>query len=156
MTLPIVTGGLTWLRSAVTYQLQTEAVFFDIFTGYNELPETRGSDDIVPGLAGRYRRNRIDDRLIIELRGWIRGVGGTTVERQQAFRASVTAIQTAFDPTGTSGTLTALAPYMGLSAGSKAITAYPMTLLSDEGANTMSFARFSIELEAIGTPPRWA
>lgn len=148
---PIVTGGLTY----DSVSLQTDRLFFDIYSGFNELPEVRGEDDVVPGKAGRYRRNRVDDRLIIELRGWVRGVGGTAVERQQDFRASVAVIQGMFDPTGGPGTLAVLSPYLGLPSGSQSISVYPMTMLGGEQHNTMSFMRFSVELEAVDDPPRW-
>lgn len=152
---PIVTGGLVWDWSGGTLQLQTDKLFLDVFSGFNEHPEVRGKDDVVPGLPGRYRRNRVDDRLIIELRGWARGVGGTAVERQQDFRATVTALQASMDPTGSGGTLTVLSPYLGLVSGSQSIVAYPMTMMGAELQNTMSFTRLSLELEAIGNPPRW-
>lgn len=154
--MPILIGGLTWDREA-TFQLQTAKVQFDIFRGFNELPETRGQDDVIPGLPGRYRRNRVDDVLEIELRGSVRGVGATVVARQQDFRASVTALQAAFDPIGGPGILTVLAPYLGLASGSVSINAYPVApgLLGGNSHNLMSFMRFSIELVAVDNPPRW-
>lgn len=154
--MPILIGGLTWQRDA-TFQLQTAKVQLDIFRGFNELPETRGEDDVIPGLPGRFRRNRVDDVLEIELRGSVRGLGATVDARAQDFRASVTALQAAFDPVGGPGTLSVIAPYLGLPSGSQSIEAYPVApgIMGGESHNLMSFMRFSIELIAIGDPPRW-
>jgi hypothetical protein len=150
------TGGLEWERDSETLELQTDRVFFDIHRGFNEHPEPRGRDDVVPGRPGRYRRNRVDDRLVIELRGWVRGIGADAEERQQDFRDAVTALKAAMDPTGGAGTLTVIAPYLGLPAGSQSIEdAYPLNMLGGEVSNTMAFQRFSIELEVVGNPPRW-
>jgi hypothetical protein len=150
------TGGLEWTVGSSTLELQTDRVFFDIHRGFNEHPEPRGRDDVIPGRPGRYRRNRVDDRLVIELRGWVRGIGADTDERQVDFRDAVTALKAAFDPTQAAGTLTVLSPYLGLPSGSQSISeVYPINLLGGEVSNTMSFQRFSIELEAVGNPPRW-
>ena len=156
MPLPIVTGGLVWDRGSL-YQLQTDKVFFELVQGYDAFPEVRGEDDVIPGRAGRDRRNRVDDRLIIELRGWVQGQGASRVARQQDFRASVTALMAQFDPTGDAGTLSVVSPYLGLPSGSDAILCYPLPWMeSADMAHYMSFKRFSIELEAVGDPPRWA
>lgn len=153
---PIVTGGLTWAGAWGTYQLQTDKVFFDIHEGYNEHPAVRGKDDVIPGLPGRYRRNRVDDRLIVELRGWVRGEGSTPTERAEDFRASVTALKAVMDPTQGAGTLSVIAPYLGLPSGSDSLSdVYPVNIMGSPLRSTMSYARFSIELEAVGNPPRW-
>lgn len=152
---PTIFNSLTWDWTGGTVDLQTPDTYFDIYQGFNEYPEVRGQDDVVPGLPGRMRRNRVDDVAVLELRGWVRGIGGTVVERQQAFRASVAALRASLDPTGEEGTLTVLAPYLGLASGSQSIQAYAVSILGGDHQNTMSFMRFSIELEAIGDPPRW-
>jgi len=155
---PDILGKLTWAWSGGTLDLQTAKVYFDVYSGLAEHPEVRGQDDIIPGLAGRYRRNRIDDRLIVELRGHIRGVGATKTARAADFRASVVAVKAALDPTGSGGTLAVLTPYLGLPSGSQSIVGYPLSpgLLGGPLENYMSFSRFSIEIEAVGNPPRWA
>lgn len=154
---PSILNSLTWTWSGGVLDLQTLKVYFDIHRGFNEHPDVRGRDDVVPGRAGRYRRNRVDDIQVIELRGWVRGVGATVLERQQDFRASVSAVKASLDPIGSGGTLTVLAPYLGLLSGSQSIQAYPANnpLLGGEVTNLMSFQRFSIELESVANPPRW-
>jgi hypothetical protein len=158
MPLPDILGKLTWTWSGGTLDLQTAKVYFDVFSGYDEYPEVRGEDDVIPGLSGRYRRNRIDDVAIVELRGHIRGVGATKAARAADFRASVVAVKAALDPTGSGGTLAVLTPYLGVPSGSKSIVGYPLSpgLLGGPLENYMSYARYSIEIEAIGNPPRWA
>ena len=155
---PDIFGKLTWAWSGGTLDLQTAKVYFDVWQGFNEHPEVRGQDDVIPGLPGRYRRNRVDDRLIVELRGHIRGVGATKAARATDFRASVAACKAAFDPTGTGGTLAVLTPYLGLPSGSQSIVGYPLSpgLFGGPLQNYMSYALFSIEIEAVGNPPRWA
>ena len=153
---PSILNSLTWTGAWGTLDLQTLKVYFDLVQGFNEYPEVKGRDDVVPGRPGRYRRNRVDDRAIIELRGWVRGIGATPTARRQDFRATVTALRGAMDPTGGAGTLAVLAPYLGLVSGSQSIVAYPLSIMGGEVAASMAFQRFSIELESVANPPRWA
>jgi hypothetical protein len=150
--MPLLLGKLSYKGT----DLQTLKVYFDIASGFWEPAEVRGQDDIIPGLSGRFRRNRVKDRRIIELRGWIRGVGGTVLERQQDWGATTAAVMALMDPTGAAGTLQVTNPYMGLTSGTKTISAYPLNLIGGEVDNSLSFQRWSIELEAVGTPPDWA
>lgn len=153
----IVTGGLTWDGGASTapYELQTARVFFDLAAGFYGFPSVRGADDIVPGLPGRVRRNRVDDVLILELRGWVRGAGATVTDRRADFHAAAAELMSELEPTrATPGVLTVLPPYLGVSV-PFTIEAFPLPWLEGPEFPGMSFRRFSIELEAIGNPPRW-
>lgn len=152
MPLPLPLNGLTYKGDS----LQTLETYFDIHSGFWEPADVRGQDDVIPGLAGRFRRNRVKDRRIIELRGFVQGIGGTQLERQQNWQAATAALMALMDPTGASGSLAVVAPYMGLPSGSKTITAYPLNVVGGPVLNTMSFQRWSIELEAVGNPPDWA
>lgn len=148
----MIYNGLTYKGTS----LQTEKVYFDLHSGYWEPADVRGVDNVAPGIPGRYRRNRVKDHRIIELRGWIRGHGSTASERQLDWAATTTAILALFDPTGAAGTLAVVSPYLGLPAGSKSISAYPLNAVGGAVESEMTYQLWSLQLEAVGNPPDWA
>jgi hypothetical protein len=70
MTSAVATIGLTYAGTDV--QLSDLSIFLEIVHGLAEPPTVRGSDIIVPGLAGRIAGNRVNDVLPIELEGFVR------------------------------------------------------------------------------------
>lgn len=60
--------------------------FFQIRRGLNESPNVRGKDVTIPGMAGASPRNRVNDKLPLELYGIVRASEGA--EGQEAARAS--------------------------------------------------------------------
>lgn len=84
-----------------------DGIFLEIVRGLAERPSVRGSDTVVPGRAGRIRRNRVNDTLQIELRGWVCGSGVGEAAQRADFVANRTAFRTLFDPTAGDRTLSA-------------------------------------------------
>lgn len=82
-------------------------VFLEIIKGLNEGPEVRGTDTIVPGLYGRIARNRIGDRLVIELEGYVAGSGMDEETQRSSFRTLVNQFAALFDPTAMPANLVA-------------------------------------------------
>lgn len=73
MANPAAVVGLTF--GGTDIQHNPIGIFLEIVRGLNEGPSVRGSDTVVPGLAGRIARNRVADRWDIELRGLVAGTG---------------------------------------------------------------------------------
>lgn len=48
---------------------------FWVVSGLDDGVEVRGADTVVPGTAGRVERNRVRDRRVVEIQGWVRGTG---------------------------------------------------------------------------------
>lgn len=66
--------------------------------GIDEVPEVRGEDVVVPGLAGRFATNRKLDRLTIEATGMVMGSGATEALQRSDFRALVEQIRDVMNP----------------------------------------------------------
>lgn len=135
--------------------IQQPSIFFDVMGSLWEPAEHRGEDDVVPGKAGRYRRNRVADRRLISLRGWTRGIGGTVEERQQAWALAEEALGAILSPANDPAVLEVISPYLGLPSGSASITAAVVEWTAGPVYNTMSFRRWTFVLEAIGDSPDW-
>lgn len=151
MTAPIILGGLSY-RSV---DLQTENLFLDLMVSLYEPADHRGQDDVVPGMPGRYRRNRIPDQRMIPLKGWTRGTGSTAVERRQSFDAAEASLGAILDPSADAGALVVIPPYMGLSGGPMTIQAVVANWTAGVVEGSLSYRRWTVELEAIGNPPDW-
>jgi hypothetical protein len=149
--MPPVYGGLTFRSTG----LQTETLFFDLMVSLYEPAEHRGGDDIVPGRAGRFRRNRVPDNRLLPFQGWTRGVGGTVAERQGSWHTAESVLGALLDPSTDPGALVIVSPYMGLASGSASILAAVVEWTPGPVQNTMSYRRWTFVLEAIGEPPNW-
>lgn len=139
--------GLTF--ESVDLQRADFSVFLEVKRGLNELPEVRGKDTTVPGLTGRYFRNRVADRRELELVGYVSGYSaspGESAERRD-FRHRVEELRALFDPTADPGTLAAL-----LEDGDTAtIAARPTSVVWKQVAP--SLASVSVQLESVD--PEW-
>lgn len=129
-------------------------IFFDVVAGFRGVAEVRGADSIIPGKAGRTARSRVKDRRLIRLHGYIRGAGATLTAQQQDFKAKCETAATLFDPDDAAKSLVVTAPYMGLAAGTKTISARVLSVI--EGREQMgTFQEWDVAVEAIGDPPDW-
>jgi hypothetical protein len=70
MTTAISTVGLTY--DLTDLQSSDLRRYLKVVRGLWETPSVRGSDTVVPALAGRAEGRRVNDLLSIELRGWVR------------------------------------------------------------------------------------
>lgn len=130
-------------------------LYFWIAQGFDDEAQVRGEDDIIPGLAGRTARNRVKDRRMIELQGYVIGVGADEAAMRAAYRARVDDLHTIFDPTLSPGALVVYSPVMGLASGSKSINARFLNSTWSYGKVTL-YAKVSAMLECISSPPDWA
>lgn len=147
----MIFGGLTYRG----VDIQRADLFLDLLSSPYEPADHRGSDDVVPGLAGRFRRNRVADRRLIALKGWTRGIGATAVARRESWNVAEADLLALVDPSLAAGDLTILAPYMGLPSGSLTIEAIGLNWVGGDVLGSMSFRRWSIELEVVSNPPNW-
>lgn len=139
-------GGLTYK----SVDIQDDEIFFDLMPGGLFLPAShRGEDDVVPGKAGRYRRNRVPDVRLMDLRGYVKGVGADLEERQQSWRSSMAVLTALLDP-DTGGSLVVIGPYMGLADDETAtITAYPKSWVEGQPQNLLTYQKWAFVLEAV-------
>lgn len=135
--------------------IQTANIFLDVAEGYFEPADVRGSDAVIPGLTGRFALNRIKDHRSLQLVGWVEGTGATLVAQQQSWHTSTLALMALMDRSLAAGSLVLTPPTLGLSAGSKTISARCVNLIPGP-VIASRFQRWSIELEAVGNPPDWA
>lgn len=112
--------------------------------GLDESPEVRGSDTIIPGTAGRIERNRVRDRRVIELRGWVMGTGVSESAQRADMRTAFEELRTLFDPTRSAATLSIELE----DGGTATISARPINLVTDEPV-VATRREVSIELEAV-------
>lgn len=98
----------------------------------------------------------VADRLQIELRGFVRGIGGTMLERQQSWREATDDLMVVLDPTAAAGELEVAGPYMGLATGvSRTIDVLTVDAIGGEILNRHSYQKWTIKLLCITDPPEW-
>lgn len=112
--------------------------------GLDDSPEVRGSDTVIPGATGRVPRSRVWDRRVIELAGFIGGVGTSETAQRADLRALLEDLRELFDPTRSPATLSIELE----DGGTATISARPVNMLC---AATIASVReqVSIELEAV-------
>jgi hypothetical protein len=143
MTSPIAVIGLTY--DGYDLQRADLDIFFQITEGLDDLPETRGSDDLIPFRVGRLPVPRIADRRPVVAMGWVTRSSTST---EAAYRAYIDDIKERLDPTGPPRTL-----IVTLEDGSQRwIHAVPRNLLPGDALGS-DFRAFSIEWEALD--PYW-
>jgi hypothetical protein len=139
--------GLTF--RSVDIQRADFSIFLEVAKGLNELPEVRGKDTIVPGLTGRYFRNRVADVRQIELVGYVSGFDALDAEQanRRDFRHRVEELRALFDQTQDPGELEAALE----DGGTATIDARATNIVWDQIAP--SLARVSVQMES--TDPDW-
>lgn len=147
----IVTHHVTYRGTdLVTLSSGQLRLCFRLTRGLYAGEDVRGVDVTVPGLAGRISANRVRDRRVLEVEGFVQGVGSTEALRLADFETAMTAVMALFDPKLVAGSLV-----VGLQGGgTKSITArtLPETI---EGNDTIpGRLDLGFRLEAIGTD--WA
>lgn len=134
--------GLTF--DSTDIQQNPIGIFLEIKRGMYEGPEVRGSDTVVPSRTGRIARNRVADRWVIELEGYVAGRGATEAAQREHFLDLVDIVRALFDPTSLPATLSAEMQ----DGGTRTIEARTLpTVLWDQVVPSM--ARVSVQLEAV-------
>lgn len=72
--------------------------YFEIKRGISEVPNVRGKDTIIPGLAGRFEQNRRNDILPLVLEGFVQADPALTdaEDRRASYRANIQIIRALF------------------------------------------------------------
>ncbi len=96
MSSPVATVGLFY--DSDDLQQSDLSIFLQIMHGLNEPPQVRGTDSIVPALAGRSEGIRVNDILQIELVGIVQADQSETVLAAQraSFRTNATVLRNLF------------------------------------------------------------
>lgn len=135
---------------------ESSTIWFDIHSGFSERPEARGDHLVIPQKPGMTEMVLVAHRLNIELRGFVRGFGGTDVERQQSWRAATDDLMAVLDQTLTAGELEVQGPYMGLATGvSRSLDALTVDAIGGEIQQKHSFQKWTVKLVCITDPPEW-
>lgn len=146
MANPAASIGLTF--GGTDLQQNPIGIFLEIVEGLAGTATVRGTDTVVPGLAGRIARNRQPDTRRIELRGLVAGTGATEALQQDSFWDLVATLRALFDPTDSPASLVATLPN-GTTA-----TILARTLPTMVWDQTLpALARVTIELESVA--PTW-
>ena len=129
--------------------------WFDLIKGLpgHEPVEVRGDDILAPGRPGWYRGNRVEDHLDLLLEGFIKGEGADPEERTDDWHATTQTIMAAFQMDLDPGTLIASPGsngYLGLVDDAE-IAARTVDVMAGPIISRMSYQKWSIKLEAIGT-----
>jgi len=143
MTSPVAVIGLVY--DGFDLQRADLDIMFQITEGLDELPETRGSDDLIPFRHGRLAQDRMADRRPVVAVGW---VTRPSTSDPIAYRAYVDALKERLDPTGLPRLLVATLEDGTL----RWISAVPRDLIGGPALGS-DFRPFSIEWEAVD--PYW-
>lgn len=123
---------------------------FWLVRGLDDSFEVRGRDTIIPGTAGRTSRTRVRDRRVIEIEGFVAGVGASQAIQTDDFRDVMEVLRALFSPTAAAGNLVVLLEDEVRSA---TISCRPLpTMTTIYHGDTA--ATLSVEFEAIGAD--WA
>ena len=142
----IVTLAATYNGTDLCTDVSGEPRFIiRLIRGLDESPEVRGKDTVIPGTAGRTARNRVWDRRVIELSGWVMGTGATEEAELADTREALETLRALFDPTNAPASLVIELE----DGGSATITARPINMAVGDDDVPMR-RQVSIELEAVG------
>lgn len=133
----------------------SSTIWMDLVEGYSEPAEVRGEDLVIPQKPGQTHMTRVKHRRMIELRGFVRGVGGTAAERAESWRTATDALMAVMDFSLSPGALVLSAPYLGIPSGTKTIQAKCVDAIPGPINNRHSYQRWTFRLVAIGNPPEW-
>lgn len=121
-------------------------IFLDLVSGYFEPADVRGSDTVIPALAGRVERNRVKDTRRVVLSGYVTGSSASD------WNANVTALMALCDPTALA-VLTVNSPYLGAS-GSSSLNVRFVNAIGGEPMYGVLYQSWSLEFESID--PDWS
>lgn len=133
-----------------TFSSGQPRLVFWVVRGLDDSPEVRGEDTVIPGTAGRVARSRVRDRHVIEIEGYVVGLGASDALQTDDFRDQMETLRALFDPTAAAGSLVVLLEDATRTA---TITARSVNMLTDYDGMTV-IARVNVEMEAIGAD--WA
>jgi hypothetical protein len=132
---------------------------FWITAGLDDEASVRGEDTVVPGLAGRLTRDRVKDRRVIELQGYISsngaGAGASEDAAREEYRDIIDTLHTIFDPTLDPGELIIYTPTAGVDSGKiRGLNARFLNAIWGPWIAGLN-RTVSIQLECVDSPPEW-
>lgn len=133
--------------------IQTDKIYFDLWTGYFEPPEVRGEDRVIPEKVGLWVGNRVAESREPELRGWVKGKGSTEAERTADWHDSTVSLMAVLDMTLPPGSLLIPDGYLGVS-GDVELDVRTVNIMPGRILSCMSFQTWSIKLLAVD-PVYW-
>lgn len=116
-----------------------------VVRGLHATWEVRGQDTVIPSAPGQVPRNRVRDRLVIEVAGPVCGVGDSEQEQRADLEAALGELNLLFDPTGGPRTLSVA---LG-GGGTKVIECTPLPTQLEGDDAIPSYREVSFELEAV-------
>lgn len=131
------------------------SIWLDIWNPF-EPAEARGDDLVIPEKAGMTAMTFVKHRRIIELRGFVKGIGDDADARSASFYAASDALRDVMDADLAPGQVQWIAPYLGLPSGSLYLDARCVDAIGGEITNRMSFQRWTFRLRCVDDPPEWA
>ena len=136
----------------VDLQRSNLTIHLEVTQGLWELPEVRGEDSIVPGLNGRIPRNRVRDRRMIVLAGWVQGTGANETDRLASFTNLMDELDNLFRPDMFVSTADPILTGTAWDGTTRSIAARPISLLP--GPSPIPGVRpVTVTLEAV--EPDW-
>lgn len=128
------------------------SIWFDLVKGFAEPSEVRGEDYDLPGAVGRVWAPKVRSSRIIEITGFVRGVGSSLEERQQSWRTSTDALMDLMQFDDDPGPMVVVPPYLGTQS-EWTIDAVAINTLGGPVTARMTFQSWSIQL--ISVDPEW-
>lgn len=122
--------------------------WFSITSGWRDGLEVRGQDVTLVGNPGMYELNRIAKWRVVHLEGVIVASDESNWDDEMA------TLEALFDPTLGSGDLEVTSPYMGLSAGSRVISARVANYITADVVPQL-VTSWDVTLHSITNPPDW-
>lgn len=120
---------------------------FWLVSGLDDGLDVRGKDNIIPSAAGRTARNRVRDRRVIEIAGFVGGVGADAAAQTDDFRDAMEVLRALFVPTRAAASLVVLLEDATRTA---TISCRPLPTIRTQYVSNVA-ALLSIELEAVGS-----
>lgn len=122
------------------------SIWFDLRRGLFEPAPVRGSDVVLPSAPSQVWMPKVPDSRIIELQGFVRGIGADLEERQTSWRESTQALMALLAFDDEPGALEVLPPYLGIDT-SYSIQAVAINTMGGPVIGTMTYQRWNIQLK---------
>lgn len=146
-----VTHGITYRGTdCVTVVNGQLRICLRLSRGLHSGLEVRGTDTVVSSRVGQIERNRVAHSRMLEVVGFVQGVGDTAAEQLADYETAMQEVDALFDPTLTAGALV-----VALQGGGTAtIMARTLPQTLEEEAVIPSRRDIGFRLEAVD-PPSW-
>lgn len=136
-------------RTTELRDLTARRCWFSIVAGWRDGIQVRRVTTEIPGLEGRTDEGAVEDIRVIRLHGLI-------VATSEANWDTVSAtLNTTFDPAAATADLVVHSPYLGLSAGTRTISAIVESVRVIEIVPSL-VTEYDVVLHALGSPPNWS